>query len=84
MRVKRGVTTHGLALNVNTELRWFAEMIPCGIADKDVTSLSRELGHPVDMVAVEERLADALATAFGLTVADGRSGPIGPAGASEQ
>jgi len=84
VRVKRGVTTHGLALNVNTDLRWFAEMIPCGIADKEVTSLAAELGHPVDMVAVEDRLADALATAFGLTVADGRSGPIGPGGSSEQ
>jgi lipoyl(octanoyl) transferase len=84
VRVKRGVTTHGLALNVNTELRWFGEMIPCGIADKEVTSLAAELGHPVDMAAVEERLADALATAFGLTVAHGRSGPIGPARASEQ
>jgi lipoyl(octanoyl) transferase len=84
VRVKRGVTTHGLALNVNTELRWFAEMIPCGIADKEVTSLAAELGHPVDMVAVEDRLADALATAFGLTVAAGRAGVVGPAGASEQ
>ena len=84
VRVKRGVTTHGLALNVNTELRWFAEMIPCGIADKEVTSLAAELGHPVDMVAVEDTLADALARAFGLTVVGGRSGPIGPAGSSEQ
>jgi lipoyl(octanoyl) transferase len=84
VRVKRGVTTHGLALNVNTELRWFGEMIPCGIADKDVTSLAAELGHPVDMVVVEDRLADALATAFGLSVDAGRAGVIGPAGASEQ
>ena len=38
VRVKRGVTTHGLALNVNTDLRWFDEMIPCGIPDKEVTS----------------------------------------------
>ena len=84
VRVRRGVTTHGLALNVNTDLRWFAEMIPCGILDKEVTSLARELGHAVNMAEVEDRLADALARAFGLTVADGRSGPIGPAGASEQ
>jgi lipoyl(octanoyl) transferase len=84
VRVKRGVTTHGLALNVNTELRWFGEMIPCGIADKEVTSLAAELGHPVDMVAVEDRLADALATAFGLSVGAGRAGVIGPAGSSEQ
>ena len=84
VRVKRGVTTHGLALNVNTDLRWFGEMIPCGIADREVTSLAAELGHPVDMAAVEDTLADALATAFGLTVAGGRSGPIGPGGSTEQ
>ena len=84
VRVRRGVTTHGLALNVNTDLRWFAEMIPCGIADKEVTTLARELGHPVEMEAVEDRLADALATAFGLVVSLDRSGPVGPAGASEQ
>jgi lipoyl(octanoyl) transferase len=84
VRVRRGVTTHGLALNVNTDLRWFAEMIPCGIADKEVTSLARELGRPVEMEAVEERLAAELATAFGLRLAPGSHGPIGPAGANEQ
>ncbi|MEO6058707.1 MAG: hypothetical protein ABIQ05_01880, partial [Candidatus Limnocylindria bacterium] len=76
--------THGLALNVNTDLRWFAEMIPCGIADREVTSLARELGRPVDMAAVEDHLADALAAALGLTLGVSRSGPIGPAGATEQ
>jgi lipoyl(octanoyl) transferase len=69
---------------VNTELRWFAEMIPCGIRDKQVTSLARELGRPVDMAQVEDALADALARAFGLTAAEGRPGVLGPAGASEQ
>ena len=84
VRVRRGVTTHGLALNVNTEMRWFAEMIPCGIADKEVTSLARELGRPVEMADVEDLLADALARVFGLTARDGRAGQIGPAGAVEQ
>lgn len=84
VRVKRGVTTHGLALNVNTDLRWFDEMIPCGIADRDVTSLARELGHVVDTAAVEDRLTDELARLFGLTPAVGRSGLIGPADSSEQ
>jgi lipoyl(octanoyl) transferase len=84
VRVRRGVTTHGLALNVNTDLRWFAEMIPCGIADKEVTSLARELGHPVEMEAVEERLTDELARAFGLRLPSPASGLPGPAGASEQ
>ena len=84
VRVRRGVTTHGLALNVNTDLRWFAEMIPCGIADREVTSLAREVGHPVEMESVEDRLTDALAAAFGLTLAPVASGLPGPAGASEQ
>jgi bifunctional DNA-binding transcriptional regulator/antitoxin component of YhaV-PrlF toxin-antitoxin module len=84
VRVRRGVTTHGLALNVNTDLRWFAEMIPCGIRGKTVTSLSAELGRRLDSDAVADRLALELARAFGLRLAEGRSGVIGPAGASEQ
>lgn len=84
VRVKRGVTTHGLALNVNTELRWFAEMVPCGIHDKDVTSLARELGRAVQMEVAEDLLAGALARQFGLTVALERPGVVGPAGAVEQ
>jgi lipoyl(octanoyl) transferase len=84
VRVRRGVTTHGLALNVNTKLAWFDEMIPCGIRDKDVTSLARELGQPVPMEAVEQTLAGELARAFGLRLAAGAPGVSGPAGASEQ
>ena len=84
VRVRRGVTTHGLALNVNTELRWFDEMIPCGIRDKDVTSLAHELGHAVPMEEVETELARALADGFGLKTADGRPGSAGPAGSTEQ
>lgn len=84
VRVKRGVTTHGLALNVNTDLGWFDEMIPCGLRDKGVTSLARELGHAVEMADVEERLATALATALGLRTGTPRPTVAGPAGASEQ
>jgi lipoyl(octanoyl) transferase len=84
VRVRRGVTTHGLALNVNTDLRWFSEMIPCGIPDKEVTSLQRELGRPVEMEAVEEALTEELAGQFGLRVSAGRPGVIGPAGVREQ
>jgi lipoyl(octanoyl) transferase len=69
---------------VNTELRWFDEMIPCGIRDKEVTSLARELGHAVPMEQVEAALATELARQFGLRAADGAAGVIGPAGASEQ
>ena len=84
VRVKRGVTTHGLALNVNTDLRWFDEMIPCGIRDKSVTSLARELGGQVPMSAVEDELATALASHLGLHLGDGAPGVIGPAGGREQ
>lgn len=84
VRVKRGVTTHGLALNVNTDLRWFDEMIPCGIPGKGVTSLTREIGTAIPMDAVEDELARQLAAHFGLRVVDGTPGVIGPAGGREQ
>jgi lipoyl(octanoyl) transferase len=84
VRVRRAVTTHGLALNVNTELRWFDEMIPCGIPDKQVTSLAREVGQPVEMEAVEEAMAAALATGLGLSLTAGQPGIAGPGGATEQ
>jgi lipoyl(octanoyl) transferase len=84
VRVKRGVTTHGLALNVNTDLRWFDETIPCGIPDKTVTSLAREAGAPVPMEEVEDELGRQLAAHFGLRLADGTPGIVGPAGGREQ
>jgi lipoyl(octanoyl) transferase len=84
VRVKRGVTTHGLALNVNTDLRWFDELVPCGIRGKSVTSLARELGAAVTMETAEEELARQLARHFGLALADGAAGVIGPAGGREQ
>jgi lipoyl(octanoyl) transferase len=66
VRVKRGVTTHGLALNVSTDLAWFDEMIPCGLRDIEVTSLARERGEPPAMAEVADRLADHLAEVLGL------------------
>jgi lipoyl(octanoyl) transferase len=84
VRVKRGVTTHGLALNVNTDLRWFDEMIPCGIPDKGVTSLAHDRGAPMPMDDVEDEIARQLATHLGLRLAEGAGGVIGPAGGREQ
>mgnify|MGYP003334388115 CR=1 FL=1 len=49
LRVARGVTMHGFALNVNPDLSYFDRIIPCGIADAGVTSLSHELGREISI-----------------------------------
>lgn len=53
VRTSRWVTMHGWALNVNTDLSYFDNIIPCGIRDKSVTSIEKELGHPVDFETVK-------------------------------
>lgn len=47
MHGSRYVTTHGLALNCNIDLKWFEHIVPCGIEGKGVTSLSKELGRNI-------------------------------------
>src|SRR5262249_29839689 len=60
-----GVTQHGFALNVATNLRYFQQIIPCGIADKGVTSLERLLGSAPAHAEVEQRVAAAFGEVFG-------------------
>ncbi len=64
VRCSRWVTMHGLAFNVNSDLNYFKNIIPCGIDDKDVTSMERELGRKVDMDEVKEKLKIHLAELF--------------------
>jgi lipoyl(octanoyl) transferase len=66
IRCSRWVTMHGLAFNLNTDLSYFDLIVPCGIADRGVTSLSRELGGPVDEADVTARFLTHLAERFGL------------------
>ena len=47
---------HGFAFNINTDLRYFDSIIPCGIKDKQVTSLERELGYAVPLDEVKEKV----------------------------
>lgn len=49
---------HGLALNVNTDLRYFSYINPCGFIDKGVTSIAKEIGKNVDMQVVTEQLEE--------------------------
>lgn len=58
IRSSHYVTMHGLALNVNTDLRYFSYINPCGFIDKGVTSLSRETGHDVSMEEVTRLLEE--------------------------
>ena len=69
--VRHWVTMHGFALNVSTDLSYFELIDPCGIQDCPVTSLSEELGGPVEMAAVKIRVQEALEQVFGPVMARG-------------
>ena len=64
IRVSQGVTMHGFALNCDCDLRWYGRIVPCGIPDSEVSSLSRETGRDVTvdevLPYVEKRLAEVL------------------------
>ncbi len=56
VRCSRWITMHGFALNVNTDLNYFKNIIPCGIKNKEVTSIEKETGTTVDMGSVKNSL----------------------------
>jgi len=64
VRCSRWVTMHGFAFNVNANLDYFKNIVPCGIDDKDVTSMQRELGHQLDMEEVKGKLKNHIADLF--------------------
>jgi lipoyl(octanoyl) transferase len=69
VRISRWITSHGFALNVAPDLRHFRLIVPCGIADRGVTSLARVLGRDVPPADVEAAVVDAMAEVFDRNVA---------------
>jgi lipoyl(octanoyl) transferase len=68
VRIARWITSHGFALNVATDLDYFGLIVPCGIADRGVTSLERLLGRPVDPAEVQGRIIEHFCNMFDLKV----------------
>jgi len=64
VRISRWVTSHGVAFNVTTDVDFFNLIVPCGIADRGVTSLAAQLGRAPEMTEVEDRFADQFAAVF--------------------
>lgn len=73
VKFTRAVTSHGFALNVNTDLSYFNGIIPCGLTNRNVTSMQELLGRAVDMPAVHAALQRHFADVFGMHV---RSQPL--------
>ena len=66
IRCSRWITMHGFAFNVNTDLSYFNDIVPCGIQDKQVTSLEKELGRPVPMAEVQAAAKRHFEAVFGV------------------
>ena len=68
VRSSRWITMHGFALNVNTDLSYFNYIIPCGISNKQVTSISKELGQPIDYEEAKEKIKKNFQVVFDSTL----------------
>ena len=65
IKVSRWITMHGFAFNINTDLSFFNGIIPCGIKEKEVTSLQKELGREIDIEEVKNILLEKFTEVFG-------------------
>lgn len=70
IKCSRWITMHGFAFNVNTDLSYFNNIVPCGIPDKQVTSLQKELGRAVPMQEVKDLVKQNFEQIFGATLKD--------------
>jgi lipoyl(octanoyl) transferase len=66
----KGITGHGFALNLTTDLSFFDKIVPCGIRDKKVTSLKKVLGHPVPLLEAAQKVAEAFLQVFDMQLAN--------------
>jgi lipoyl(octanoyl) transferase len=64
VKCSRWVTMHGIGFNINTDLNYFSNIIPCGIDDKAVTSMQQELGHKIEVEEVSTKLLNHLSDLF--------------------
>jgi lipoate-protein ligase B len=75
-RIEQWITYHGFALNVDPNLAHFDLIVPCGISDKAVTSMTRALNQPIEMRAVRERVAARFAEVFGVELIEVTRGEL--------
>ena len=83
VRISRWITSHGFALNVTTDLRYFDLIVPCGLADRGVTSLAELVGPSVSMADTQAIVADEFAVVFDRRILPGAAGAAGAVGAAE-
>lgn len=72
VKCSRWITMHGIGFNINSDLSYFQHIVPCGIDDKAVTSLEKELGRKISMMEVKEKLTKHMASIFGFEFENNR------------